>query len=439
MNKRIQHFPSPHNEKDRLSELLSLEILDTRRESDFDLIVLVAAELCKAPYAFISFVDAERVWIKAAFGSELRVVDRSNSYCALAIMGENVVEIPNLRNDDRTANLPFTLTSDAVMYAAAILTTPSGSHLGTLCIVDTEVRTLSQQQKDILKGLAKQVMQLLELRQCERNLSLVNTDLQQSLIKLKDNQKKLIETQKMTALSSLVAGVSHEFNTPIGNGLAVVTTLDKKLDEFGKLISNGLRRSDLQSFVSSVETATSILVRSLTCMSEKIDDLRNLASENVKGVQCRFSLGDVVEAVLAHHAPLITAAGCVASSEVPKSFFLYSYPHVLSRVLDVLINNAINHGFDQGHTGSITIKSKYLNEETVIVEVHDTGHGIDPDRLDRLFDPFFSTKFGQGGSGLGLYSAYNFVSNVLEGQIEVMSRLGTGTNVTLTLPMNVST
>lgn len=438
MSDQSPFFPTQANEKERLSELLSLEILDTERESDFDLLALVAAEICKAPFAFISFVDAERVWIKAGYGSNLEVVHRSNSYCALAIMEDGLIEIPNLRDDARTAHLPFTTESNVSMYVAAVLTTASGYHLGTLCVVDSEVRTLSTHQKDILKGLASQVMQLVQLRQHERLLKLANDVLNNSLNDLINTQKQLIQTQKMAAMGALVAGISHELNTPIGNGLTVATTLKGEVSKFSERQNTGLRRTDLQEFVTTVHTAADILVRNLARSGEMINSFKEMAIARSRW-ECRnFKLADLVNEVLASRAASIKISGCVPISEIPHSAILFSYPDSLAQALGQLLDNALIHGFDRGRTGSIIIRAKDLDGEKIIVEIVDTGHGISSEKLDHLFEPFFKTQFGHRWSGLGLYSTYNIITDVLCGKIELESVPTMGTRVTLTLPLNLS-
>lgn len=175
----LAHIPRPDNEADRLAALASYGQLDSAREADFNLLAEIAAELCGAPYAFISLVDADRVWHKAAVGIEPAQSPRNANYCAWTVLQDQDLHIPDLRLDPRTAAMPATLGAPAFrMYSGANLITSDGMRIGTLCVLDTQVRTLTARQQDLLRRLARQVMALMELRQRDRELALALTAMQ---------------------------------------------------------------------------------------------------------------------------------------------------------------------------------------------------------------------------------------------------------------------
>ena len=165
-------------ETQRLSDLYAYGILDTGRDEAFDLLTAAASEICDAPYAYVSLVDHERVWIKSYHGLPLESAARCDSYCSLAVLQGGMV-IPDLLEHPQTAHM--THTADAPffrMYAGAVLKSSRGSHLGTLCVLDTEPHTLNQRQQYLLEGLAKQVMALIELRLHKRKLEQAMQELQ---------------------------------------------------------------------------------------------------------------------------------------------------------------------------------------------------------------------------------------------------------------------
>jgi diguanylate cyclase (GGDEF)-like protein len=172
-------YPVPANEAERLAELHQLHILDTERDADFDLLAAAAAEICHVPYAFVSLVDADRVWMKAAHGTQPLDTTRGEACCTLAILQDGVLEIPDLTQDPRTAQLPLTVSGHQYrMYAGAVLATEQGHHLGTLCVLDTAPHPLTAHQRQLLSGLAGQVMRLLELRSKHRELQQATAELQ---------------------------------------------------------------------------------------------------------------------------------------------------------------------------------------------------------------------------------------------------------------------
>ena len=427
-------FPIPPDEVSRLAELHALGILDSEREADFDLLTAVAAEICHAPFAFISFVDAQRVWIKAGYGSDLNLVERSNSYCAVAIVEDGVVEIPDLRADRRTAQLPFTLGSNVNMYAGAILTTPTGHHLGTLCVVDTVVRTLTVHQKDLLRGLGNQVMQLVIMRKHKFELEAVNANLERALSELTVSQNRLAQSQKLAALGVLVAGVSHELNTPIGTGLTVATSLENKLSRFETQRQVGLTRSELNLFVNDARTATNLLIRSLSRAGDIVERLKPIAVRQTE-LRRRFQLAQVVDAVVADWPIPIDPSKWDVVREVPPGIELESFPESLVQVLGLLLDNCFVHGLRVKAHGKVVIRAHQTVDGHCILEVDDSGDGVNPAHLARLFDPFFTTRMGQGGSGMGLYTVHNIVTAVLAGTVEASSDVGLGMRVVLTLPL----
>jgi PAS domain S-box-containing protein len=161
--------PQPSNpawrEPDRLAALDSYAIMDTAAESDFDDLVRVAAQICGAPIALVSLVDGQRQWFKAAIGLDVKETPRDIAFCAHAIQQRGVFVVDDASKDARFADNPL-VTGDTHLrfYAGEPVETPEGLPLGTLCVLDTEARTLSADQHFALKTLARQVASQLELR-----------------------------------------------------------------------------------------------------------------------------------------------------------------------------------------------------------------------------------------------------------------------------------
>src|SRR5690349_12993872 len=157
--------PVPRDEESRLTALHDLEVLDSGPEADFDDVVALASEICAAPISLVSLVDAERQWFKATVGLDAEESEREVSFCAHAILGRDLMVVPDARADKRFADNPFVTAEPGIrFYAGAPLVTSEGSALGTLCVVDHKPHRLTLDETRALRALAKQVSEYLELR-----------------------------------------------------------------------------------------------------------------------------------------------------------------------------------------------------------------------------------------------------------------------------------
>lgn len=276
----------------------------------------------------------------------------------------------------------------------------------------------------------------LESRVMERTAELrtTNQELSQTLETLQLAKDQLVQSEKLAALGALVAGVSHELNTPIGNGLTVASALEHRVEEFSQKIDAGLRRSDLQSFVEEARFAAEIITRNLGRAGSLVSSFKQVAVDQTSSQRRLFSLNSLVSEIVLTLSAVVKKYTCTVVVDVPVDIMLESYPGPLGQALTNLINNALVHGFDAKDVGSITITSTSRPDGTVQLVVRDTGRGIAPENLRRIFEPFFTTRLGQGGSGLGLHIVHNIVGGVLGGQIRANSDPQQGTEFLLTLP-----
>ncbi|BAZ10542.1 multi-sensor hybrid multi-kinase [Calothrix sp. NIES-4071] len=171
--------PLPANEPERLEALRRYNILDTPPEVAFDRITSLAARLFNMPITLVSLVDESRGWFKSAYGFEMREVRRDTTICSFALLSNEVLVIPDTRQDNRLACNPFVLSDPGLrFYAGAPLLTQDGFNLGTLCLLDTKPRdALSNDQKAVLTDLAAMVMDELELRLAARKVAQIDAAL----------------------------------------------------------------------------------------------------------------------------------------------------------------------------------------------------------------------------------------------------------------------
>jgi signal transduction histidine kinase len=259
---------------------------------------------------------------------------------------------------------------------------------------------------------------------------------------LRDAQQQLVEREKLAALGSLVAGVAHELNTPIGNSLVIASTLEDKTAEM-EILNNGntLRRSDLRSFLDASREASTLLMRSLRNAAELVNSFKQVAVDQASAKRRQFNLHQASHEIVMTMKNQVRKAGHQIVVEMPDDIVMDSFPGPYGQVVINLINNALLHAFEDGEGGEggeIRMWAMQLGSERVRIVFEDNGRGIPLEHQARIFDPFFTTKLGQGGNGLGLSITYNIVTSLLDGSIRVDSAVGVGTRFTMDLPLKAS-
>ncbi|MBD2754162.1 GAF domain-containing protein [Spirosoma validum] len=188
--------PLHPEESNRINALKSYDILDSLSEQDYDDITSLASEICQTPISLISLIDDERQWFKSNHGFDIRETPREYAFCTHAILNPyETLVVPDSREDERFAGNPLVTGNPYVIFYAGVpLVNPEGYPLGSLCVIDHAAKQLSQTQLSALKILAKQVVNLLELR--KSNIALATV--------------KRIAEQRNTELEKLVDGISQE-------------------------------------------------------------------------------------------------------------------------------------------------------------------------------------------------------------------------------------
>ena len=278
-------------------------------------------------------------------------------------------------------------------------------------------------------------LSLSELARQKATVESAHSDLSTVLVTLKQAQTNLITSEKMASLGSLVAGVAHELNTPIGNSLLTATALDDIVADFErKYADGGVKRSTLELLMADTRQACTILTSSLRRAADLINSFKQVAVDQTSDKRRRVDLGEVLHDTLVTYAAQLRRMNCDVKLDCPRALVLDSYPGSVGQVLSNLINNALLHAFEGRSAGHLTITVRDVGDEQVLLAFGDDGVGMSPKILHQVFDPFFTTRMGQGGSGLGMNIVYNIVTGVLGGRIEIASRPEQGTTVSMTLP-----
>lgn len=271
-----------------------------------------------------------------------------------------------------------------------------------------------------------------------RDLADSNQELRQAVRNLDQARAELVRGEKLAGLGSLVAGVAHELNTPIGNTAVAATTLLHHVQTFQAQVDAGiLRKSEMQTFLERSREGAELIVSASHRAADLVASFKQVAVDQTSDRRRVFDLAELVTDVLRSMRPSFKGRDWTIEQAIPPNLRCDGYPGPLGQVISNLVQNAVFHGFRDRMSGRIQIAAHVIESDQVVITVRDDGHGISADALGRIFDPFFTTRLGQGGSGLGLTIVHNLVTTVLCGRIEVASTPGEGACFTLTLPMVV--
>ncbi len=396
-------YPVPANESRRLHTLHDYDILDTITEKEYDFITMVASQICNTPVSLITLLDKNRQWIKSHFGINIKETPREFSFCNYTILdANNVTEVPDLRIDSRFSSNPLvTGVPNAVFYAGAPLVTPRGFVLGSICVLDSTAKVLTEEQKNALKALAQQAITTMELRK-------KNKDLKGAQQKLKKTNKNLKEFARM---------ISHDMKTPLAN----ITMLTKDFRKNYKCILD--EYSD--GYMELIEHSATELIIFIDRLLDKTE--KTCWGEfSVKPVDTFSVLNKVIQFLATPDDIVINITGDFPRVHIDET--------ALQQVFQNLITNAIK--YNDKPEGIINIMSNSDNNFHYF-HVSDNGSGIATKDLEKIFRKQQTLnktdRYGNKGTGIGLAKVKSIIESA-GGKITVTSRLNAGTNFKICIP-----
>lgn len=296
---------------------------------------------------------------------------------------------------------------------------------------------LLSKQLEKMRGSLESAFETLEERVRERTSDLVdvNKELKHTLDRLQEAQGSLVQSEKLAALGALVAGVAHELNTPIGNGLTVASAMADATVRICEKKDSGMTRSALEAYLDDMSDGTKLVVASLDRASELVQGFKQVAMDRTSTQRRKFQLHAVLSETKLTASPAFRHTPYIITIDCDSNLVLESYPGPLGQIITNLLNNALIHAFDGSSEGTILVKAVKQETKRCILSISDDGKGIPPENLNRIFDPFFTTKLGEGGNGLGMHIVHNLVTGVLGGTIEVQSELAKGTTFIIDIPL----
>ena len=378
----------PKNEEERLKALSEYKILDTLPEEDYDALAKLASSICGTPISLISLIDEKRQWFKSNHGLDARQTPRELAFCAHSILKPNELFIINdATKDERFFDNPLTTNDpNVIFYAGAPLNTSDGYTLGTLCVIDDKPKELTENQKNSLQLLAKQVVSLLELRKKNYELNVVNSRV----------------TKLNEQLNNFAYRLTHDLKSPVSGVNFLVDVL--KVDHI-----NLFEGTEAEEFVNLISNR-------MVYMSTLIDEILEYTKLNTENIIFEnFNVGTMLESIR-------------GNIDFENKIFLN--PHNL----DVTINSS-KIGFVQIFQNLISNSRKYSDEEIVELEIDfredndnyyftytDNGPGIDEQYWEKVFNMFETLEnVNNENTGIGLATVKSIIKR-LEGEIYIKDR-----------------
>lgn len=328
------------------------------------------------------------------------------------------------RNKDYKVRAPFTELQEFNQLNRAFNT--------MMDRVEGQLHKMEQAEHEIM-----QLNQSLEQKISERTSALKesNQELLNTLATLHKYQNQIVETEKMASLGQMVAGIAHEVNTPIGLGVTASTLLQDKVHEIEQAFEKKtLSSNQLARFLGDSKENLGIIYRNLERAAGLISSFKQVAVDQSNDSKRQFNMQQLLNEVLLSLRPNLKKTQHRLNINCPADLIITSKPGPINQILINLIMNSLIHAFDEGEAGEITINVQ-LKQHRCYVHYSDNGKGVPEHIRKRIFDPFVTTRRGDGGSGLGMHLVYNLVTQALNGRINLESQLGEGIQIDIDFPV----
>jgi signal transduction histidine kinase/HAMP domain-containing protein len=334
--------------------------------------------------------------------------------------------------------MPFGKQNNTPLFIALLSEMPNKSIESSelaFCLSISHLLVTSLQNIAMNDLLEKQNKNLeIKVSQRTEELHVQNQALSNTLTELEQTQTQLIEAEKMASLGSLVAGISHEVNTPLGVAVTAASHLNQQTKEFKfKHNSGKLTKSGFLSYMESTTETTNIILSNLNRASILIQSFKQIAVDQSSDNKAVFSLKPHLEMLVTSLRPSFKNRP-IDINIYGDNFDIDSYPGPLSQIVTNLIMNCIKHGLTDCKKGLINIIIAQ-DLEHITMTVEDNGVGIPDNIKNKVFDPFFTTQRGIGGSGLGLNIVYNLIKQKLGGDIKLEDNPPQGVRFIISLPV----
>jgi two-component system, NtrC family, sensor kinase len=474
---------APADTAAKLKALKRSGILDVVPEAGLDDLTKLASHSCGTRIALIWLTNGDRAWIPSIVGWDAPETFLETALCVYPFNLESLLIVSNAAEDERFAADSVVTEAPHIRFCAGVpMVMSDGLAIGTLCIFDQEPRQLESSQIETLQLLSRQITTQLELRanvinlertvtrqkRVEQTLSQRNQRFRHTLHELKQTQSQLIQTEKMSSLGQMVAGVAHEINNPVSFVYGNLTYVNRYIQDLFSLlnlyqqhypephpaIQHCIEAIDLDFLYEDLPKILSSMKVGADRIRQIVLSLRNfsrLDEAEKKPVDIHQGIDNTL-LILQHRLKanvngpgidVIKHYGNVPLVECYAGQLNQVFMNILSNAIDALEQISLPHSSDPelARTNQITIRTEVVEHHaegqtpSAIIHIKDNGPGIPEDARERIFDPFFTTKPVGKGTGLGLAISYQIVVERHGGTLDCYSKPGEGTEFYIEIPI----
>jgi signal transduction histidine kinase len=297
-------------------------------------------------------------------------------------------------------------------------------------MADFAARALASERKAAAQAALTELNSRLELLVQERT-----ADLERTIAQLQSMQRELVESEKLASLGALVAGIAHEVNTPLGVSVTAASAWREQIEQLrGQLSTGQMRKSDLERLIQHSVELSDVLATNLGRAAQLINSFKQVAVRQSVSEREKFQLGEAVASSLQSLQPEWRRAGVEVSLRIDEEVSVLAAPGFVFQVVSNLVMNALRHAFADGRRGQVRFTVRRAETAMAQLLYEDDGVGVEESVLKHIWDPFFTTKRGAGGSGLGLHIVWNLVVGDLGGKIQAESSPGQGLRISFQIP-----
>jgi len=329
------------------------------------------------------------------------------------------------------------------IWVNATLTPILNEHLeiSRLVMIDTDITSLKLAEAEIIEQKEEIETQKDEIEEHRDQIVKQKDEIEaqkeklaETLVQLKTAQNKLIESEKMASLGSLVAGVAHEINTPVGIGIATSSTLVEKTVDFTKKFkSKDMTFEDLKKYLENIYQSCKILLTNLNRTAELVQSFKQVSVDNMTEQKRNFKMKEYMDDIIRSLHPKYKNRPITITINCSEELEIKSFPGAFAQIFTNFINNSLLHGFDEQQEGEINIAFD-TDSDNLYCTYTDNGKGIPEENMKKVFDPFFTTNM-QHGTGLGMNITYNLISQKLGGDVTLESGSGKGVKFSISIPL----
>jgi signal transduction histidine kinase len=292
--------------------------------------------------------------------------------------------------------------------------------------LDFLLAALSTQNADLERAVQRRTAEL----------EASNAELEAAVDRIERASRELVRSERLATLGSAVSGVTHELATPIGNAVVAASALEDAATELGaKLAAGSLKKSELEAFVADARDHSGLLMRSLDRARDLVQSFKRVSVDQASGRRRAFMLDECIADLVRTFRAAKVHRRIIVEARVEPGIELQGYPGPLGQIVTNLLQNAVLHGLANRSDGRIAIEGRRVGASFEL-EAIDNGVGIPPDIIERVFEPYFTTRGDEEGSGLGLSISRQLAASVLGGQLTVESKPGEGARFLLRAPLS---